>query len=181
VSKGSKALRKRAAAIKLVVFDVDGTLTDGGLLLGPGGQEFKMFHVRDGQGLVMLREAGMEVAIITSRSSEAVADRMRALGIRYVYQGYSDKLSIFQELLAALRLKPSQCACVGDDLTDLPLLARAGLAVAVADAHPEVRARAHWRTQLAGGRGAAREVCDFILDAQSLLTPMTARYAGSGF
>ncbi|HTT07502.1 MAG TPA: HAD-IIIA family hydrolase [Gammaproteobacteria bacterium] len=181
MSKGGKALRKRAAAIKLVVFDVDGTLTDGGLVLGPNGQEFKVFHVRDGQGMVMLREAGLEVAIVTSRSSEVVADRMRALGIRYVYQGYSDKLSIFQELLTALNLRPVQCACVGDDLTDLPLLTRAGLAVAVADAHPAVLDSAHWCTQLPGGRGAAREVCDFILDAQGRLAAMTARYAGGKF
>ncbi len=177
MSKGGRALRKRAAAIRLVVFDVDGTLTDGGLVLGPGGQEFKVFHVRDGQGLVMLREAGLEVAVVTSRSSEAVADRMRALGIRYVYQGCSDKLSIFEQLLATLNLRPAQCACVGDDLTYLPLLARAGLAVAVADAHPAVRDQAHWCTQLPGGRGAAREVCDFILDVQGRLAAMTARYA----
>ena len=118
------------------------------------------------------------MAVITSRSSEVVAERMQALGIRYVYQGRNDKLAAFNELLVELKLKPAQCACVGDDLTDLPLLVRTGLAVAVADAHPEVRARANWCTQLAGGRGAAREVCDFILDAQGRLAAMTARYAG---
>lgn len=179
MSQGDKALRARAGVIKLVVFDVDGTLTNGDLILGDGGLEFKVFHVRDGQGLVMLREAGLEVAVITSRSSAVVAERMQALGIRYVYQGRNDKLAALRELLAALNLQPAQCACVGDDLPDLPLLARAGLAVAVADAHPAVRARAHWCTQSPGGRGAAREVCDFILDAQGRLAAMTARYAGS--
>lgn len=162
--------------MRLVAFDVDGTLTDGRLILGERGEEYKVFHSRDGQGLVMLRDAGLHVAVITGRSSPAVAERMSALGIGFVFQGTKSKVSVFDELLRQLRLPAEQAAFIGDDLPDLPAMRRAGLAIAVADAHAEVIRHAHWCTHLPGGRGAAREVCDLILDAQGLLEAQHERY-----
>lgn len=169
-------IRARAARVRLVCFDVDGTLTDGRLILGERGEEYKVFHSRDGQGLVMLREAGLHVAVITGRSSPIVAERMATLGIRFVFQGAKAKLPVFEELLRELDLTHEQTAFVGDDLPDLSAMVKSGLAIAVADAHPEVRRHAHWTTELAGGRGAAREVSDLILDAQGLLAAQHARY-----
>ncbi len=166
----------RAARVRLVAFDVDGVLTDGRLILGERGEELKIFHSRDGQGLVMLREAGLFVAVISGRSSPVVAERMAALGIEYVYQGLAEKLPVFEDLLRRLQLRPEQAAAVGDDLPDLPLLLRSGLGVAVADAHAEVMRHAHWCTRLPGGHGAAREVCDLVLEAQGLLEPLHQRY-----
>lgn len=171
-----REIRERAAKVRLVCFDVDGTLTDGRLILGERGEEYKVFHSRDGQGLVMLREAGLHVAVITGRSSPIVAERMAALGIRSVFQGTKAKLPVFEELLRELDLAHEQAAFVGDDLPDLAAMVKSGLAIAVADAHPEIRRHAHWTTGLAGGRGAAREVSDLILDAQGLLAAQHARY-----
>jgi 3-deoxy-D-manno-octulosonate 8-phosphate phosphatase (KDO 8-P phosphatase) len=166
----------RAARVRLVVFDVDGVLTDGRLYLGDAGQEFKVFHSRDGQGLVMLRECGVEIAIISGRSSPAVAERMEDLGIRFVYQGRTDKLAVLEGLLSSLQFVPDETAYVGDDLPDLPAMRHVGLAVAVADAHEIVAKHAHWRTRSLGGHGAAREVCDLILDSQGLLGRYESRY-----
>lgn len=171
-----REIRERAARVRLVCFDVDGTLTDGRLILGERGEEYKVFHSRDGQGLVMLQEAGLHVAVITGRSSPIVAERMATLGIRFVFQGTKAKLPVFEELLRELDLTHQQAAFVGDDLPDLSAMVRSGLAIAVADAHPEIRRHAHWTTELAGGRGAAREVSDLILDAQGLLAAQHARY-----
>jgi 3-deoxy-D-manno-octulosonate 8-phosphate phosphatase (KDO 8-P phosphatase) len=173
-------LLARAAVVRLCVFDVDGVLTDGRLFLSGGGREYKVFHTRDGQGLVMLRETGVAIAIISGRSSEAVAERMAELGIRYVHQGKSDKLSVFEELLKKLGLEAGQVAYVGDDLPDLPVMQRVGLAVAVADAHELVRRHAHWRTQLPGGQGAAREVCELLMRAQGTLSVQFAKYMNRG-
>jgi 3-deoxy-D-manno-octulosonate 8-phosphate phosphatase (KDO 8-P phosphatase) len=161
-----------------VAFDVDGVLTDGRLVLGSGGDEYKVFHSRDGQGFVMLREAAIQVAVISGRSSPVVAERMAQLGIEFVYQGCNDKLAVFAALLDRLGIGPERAAHVGDDLPDLAVMGRVGLAIAVADAHPEVRRRAHWCTRLPGGRGAAREVCDLLLESRGLLEPLTRRYAG---
>ncbi|MGQ0657404.1 MAG: KdsC family phosphatase [Chromatiales bacterium] len=174
-----QSIRARAARVRLVVFDVDGVLTDGRLILGERGEEFKVFHARDGQGLVMLREAGLRVAVISGRASPVVAERMRSLGIDSVYQGLTAKLPVFEDLLQRLALNAEQAAFVGDDLPDLAILARSGLAVAVADAHPEVIRHAHWCTRLPGGRGAVREVCDLVLDAQGLLQAQHQRYRGA--
>lgn len=170
------AIDARAARVKLVIFDVDGVLTDGRLILGDDGHEHKSFHVRDGLGLVLLREAGLQVAIISARESRVTAERMAALGIEYVYQGSQDKAKTFTELLTRLQLDAAEAAYVGDDLIDLPVLLQAGLAVAVADAHALVREHADYVTQAAGGRGAVREVCERILAAQDRLAPLLARY-----
>ena len=169
-------LIKKARHIALAVFDVDGVLTDGGLILGEDGAEFKIFHVRDGQGLVLLRDSGCKVAVITARNSKIVAERMNSLGIEHVYQGQSDKGKAFAGLLMKLGLDARQTAYVGDDLLDLPAMKCAGLAVAVADAHPVVRAQAHWVTAARGGHGAAREVCEFIMEAQGTLQAAIRKY-----
>jgi len=160
------ALLARAAKIRLAVFDVDGTLTDGRLWYGEDGRETKVFHVHDGLGLKRLQANGVQVAVITARISHPVALRAEELDIAHVYQGQNDKRACLLELLDALRMAPEQAAFTGDDLPDLPPMRLAGLAVAVANAHPWVAEAAHWRTALGGGMGAAREVCDLILHAQ---------------
>ncbi len=156
----------RAAKIKLVAFDVDGTLTDGRLWLAEDGREIKAFHVHDGLGIKRLREHGVDVAIISARISRAVELRAEELGIDHVYQGKADKLACLKEILAALGIAPECAAFVGDDVSDLPPMRACGLAVAVADARPEVADEAHWRTRSPGGRGAAREACDLVLAAR---------------
>ncbi|HEX5960958.1 MAG TPA: HAD-IIIA family hydrolase [Rhodanobacteraceae bacterium] len=155
----------RAAKIKLVAFDVDGTLTDGRLWMTEDGREIKAFHTHDGLGIKMLREHGIEVAIISARISHAVELRAEQLGIDHVYQGKSDKLGCLEDILRASGLAADQAAYVGDDLTDLPPMRACGLAIAVANARPEVAREAAWQTRAAGGMGAAREACDFILAA----------------
>jgi 3-deoxy-D-manno-octulosonate 8-phosphate phosphatase (KDO 8-P phosphatase) len=149
--------------IRLLVLDVDGVLTDGRLYYGPRGEALKVFHVHDGLGLVALRRAGVKVAVISGRRSPMVSARCRELGVRHVQQGVTDKLVALTRLCARLRLPPAACACVGDDLADVPLMRRVGLAFAVADAHREVRRAADVVTRRRGGRGAVREVCDHLL------------------
>ena len=161
-----KALSETAANIKLVVFDVDGVLTDGKLILGENGNEYKSFHVRDGHGIVMLMETGCNVAVITARSSKIVAERMSSLGIKYIYQGEKDKGKAIKNLFDQLGLMPSEIAYVGDDIIDLPAMNKVALPIAVADAHPEVRKIAKFITKNNGGQGAAREVCELIMIAQ---------------
>ena len=156
----------RAAKIRVAVFDVDGTLTDGRLWYGEDGRETKVFHVHDGLGLKRLQQNGVVVAIISARISHPVALRAEELGIAHVYQAQDDKASCLHELLEALNLTPEQAAFIGDDLPDLPPMRLVGLAVAVANAHPVVAEQAHWQTTQSGGLGAAREVCDLILHAQ---------------
>lgn len=167
---------ERAARIRLVIFDVDGVLTDGSLFLGDDGQEYKAFNSRDGHGMVTLQETGVLLAVITGRSSEVVRIRMESLGIAHVYQGRRDKLPAYEELKGTLGLADADIAYVGDDVVDLPIMRRVGLAIAVADAHPLVRQHAHWSTGMSGGRGAAREVCEMILEAQGNLDLITTRY-----
>ena len=162
----SDFLHELAAGIELVVFDVDGVFTDGRLWYGAEGENLKVFHVHDGQGVKRLMKAGVQVAVISGRESAAVARRMRDLGIAHVYQGDEDKLPIFERLLQRLHLSPKHAACVGDDLPDLPLMQRAGLAVTVPNAHPAVLDKAQFVTRARGGEGAVREVCDLILEAR---------------
>ncbi|MBK1721407.1 3-deoxy-manno-octulosonate-8-phosphatase KdsC [Thiocystis violacea] len=169
-------IRERAARIRLVIFDVDGVLTDGSLFLGDDGQEYKAFNSRDGHGMVMLQESGVRLAVITGRTSNVVQMRMESLGISDVYQGYRHKLPAYEEIKGRLALADTDIAYVGDDVVDLPIMRHVGLAIAVADAHPAVKQHAHWSTLALGGRGAAREVCELILDAQGTLDAMMARY-----
>jgi len=160
---------EKAAQIKLVVFDVDGVLTDGGLFFGDDGQEYKAFYSRDGLGMKLLQQTGVEIAVITARNSRVVEHRMSNLGIKHVYQGKLNKLEAFHDLLKRLEVSPQQTAYTGDDVVDLPVMQSAGLAIAVQDAHPLVKQHAHWVTQHNGGRGAARDVCELIMQAQGTL------------
>jgi 3-deoxy-D-manno-octulosonate 8-phosphate phosphatase (KDO 8-P phosphatase) len=166
----------KAAQVKLIIFDVDGVLTDGRLILGDDGQEYKAFHSRDGHGMKLLRQSGVEIGIITGRSSQVVALRMASLGVQHVYQGREEKLPAFEELIHKLGVTAEQVAYVGDDVVDLPILRRVGLAVAVADAHPLVLQHAHWQTPHGGGKGAARDVCEFIMEAQGNLDGVMQHY-----
>ncbi|MGO9803671.1 MAG: KdsC family phosphatase [Steroidobacteraceae bacterium] len=154
---------RATATIRLLVLDVDGVLTDGRLYFGPRGEALKVFDVRDGYGLAALRRAGIAVAVISGRRSAAVRARCRELRVRHVYQGVSDKLAVFERLRARLRLSSGACACVGDDLPDVPLMHAVGMSFAVADAHREARRAAMRVTRRGGGRGAVREVCDLLL------------------
>lgn len=166
----ARVRRRRAARlsdIRLLVLDVDGTLTDGSLRYGPGGETEKVFHVRDGYGIKAVLAAGIVVAVISGRQSAAVLRRCKELGIDHIHQGIDDKAAVLRQLRTALGIQARQCACVGDDVPDVPLMLEAGLAVAVADAHPQAAARAHRRTRLRGGAGAVREVCDWLLAARA--------------
>ncbi len=167
---------ERAATIELVVFDVDGVLTDGSLFLGDDGLEYKAFHSRDGHGMKMLQASGVEIAIITGRTSQVVRHRMDNLGIRHLFQGQLDKLPAFEQLLENVQTPPHQVAYVGDDVVDLPVMRRAGLAIAVQDAHPLVKEHAHWCTPHGGGRGAARDTCELIMRARGTLDEQLARF-----
>ncbi len=171
-------LQQRAEKIKLVIFDVDGVLTDGRLFFGDDGQEYKAFFSKDGLGMKMLIRSGVEVAIITARSSQVVAHRMENLGIQHFYQGQSDKLPAYRKIASSLNLEAEQVAYVGDDLIDLPVMVEVGLSIAVADAHPEVQSRAHWVTPNRGGLGGARDTCDLIMNAQGTLQPMIENLSG---
>jgi 3-deoxy-D-manno-octulosonate 8-phosphate phosphatase (KDO 8-P phosphatase) len=156
----------RARRIRLLILDIDGVLTDGSLYFDAKGETLKVFNVRDGHGIKMAQRAGLEVALVSGRRSDAAFHRARELSINRFFEGVRDKVAILEQLLAALNLTPPEVAAVGDELVDLPLFHRVGLAVAVADAVPEVRAAAHWVTTLPGGQGAVREVCDLLLQAQ---------------
>lgn len=157
----------RARVVRMVIFDVDGVFTDGRLYYTADGEQMKVFHVRDGVGVKALQRAGVEVAVISGRASDAVSLRMAELGVPRVFQGDHDKLPLFESLLAELGLAPAEVAFLGDDLPDLPVLRRAGLAACPADAHQDVREACHWIGRRKGGRGAVREFCDFLLDARS--------------
>jgi 3-deoxy-D-manno-octulosonate 8-phosphate phosphatase (KDO 8-P phosphatase) len=154
------------SGVRLLVLDVDGVLTDGRLLYGPKGEQLKAFHVRDGYGIKQVVEAGITVAIISGRKSAAVARRARDLGIRHVTQGAGDKLAALRKLAKARGVSLADCACVGDDTPDAPILEAAGLGIAVADAHPDALAAANLVTTRAGGHGAVREVCDWLMAAR---------------
>ena len=167
---------RRAALVKLAVFDVDGVLTDGRLIMGDDGQEYKAFHSRDGHGLRMLQDSGINVAIITGRTSQVVAERARELGIEHVYQGRRNKLPALEELLDLLQLQNDAVAYVGDDVVDLPVMRQVGLAVAVGDAHDYAKRYAHWVTTAHGGRGAAREVCELLMQAHGTLEARLRAY-----
>jgi 3-deoxy-D-manno-octulosonate 8-phosphate phosphatase (KDO 8-P phosphatase) len=153
--------------LALMVLDVDGVLTDGGLYFGARGEALKRFHVRDGHGIKQMQKIGIEVAVISGRRSSAVQSRCRELGIKHVFQGAADKNRVFERLLKKLKLSADQVICMGDDTPDIPLFVRVGFAVAVQDAHALAIAAADRTTALAGGKGAVREVCDWILRARA--------------
>lgn len=157
----------RASKIRLLICDVDGVMSDGLIYMGNSGEELKTFNVRDGYGVRCLLTSDVEVAIITGRTAKLLEDRCKTLGIRHLYQGQSDKLLAYGELLDTLSLSDDQVAYIGDDLIDWPVMAKVGLSVAVADAHPLLLTRANYVTRIAGGRGAVRELCDLILMAQN--------------
>jgi len=169
-------LLARARAIRLLTCDVDGVLTDGRLYIGSEGQEFKAFSALDGVGLKRCGEIGIVIAWITGSSAAAVGHRARHLGIDRLILGADDKLTPWERLRAELGFSPAQCAHIGDDIPDLPVLARCGLAVTVPHAPREVRAQAHWVTEREGGAGAVRELCDLLIAAHGA----TQRFAISG-
>lgn len=157
---------ERAARVRLLALDVDGVLTDGHIYMGNDGELMKAFHIHDGKGISMLQSAGVPVAILTARSSGIVQRRAEELGIAHVLQGRKEKWPALQALLEQLNLSPEQVAFAGDDLVDLPVLRRVGLAVAVGNAHPWVSRHCHWRSRRDGGAGAVRELCELILHAR---------------
>lgn len=166
----------RARAVRLAIFDVDGVLTDGSVTYGPDGGEYQTFNIRDGQGIRLLLDSGIEVAVISARSSRALTTRARELGIQHVEVGVSDKAGALRALVKKCALDEAQCCFVGDDLVDIPVMLQCGLGIAVADAHHAVRHVAGWVTPSPGGRGAAREVCDAVLYAQEKFDAIMDRF-----
>ena len=167
---------KKAAKIKLLIFDIDGVLTDGRIYLSEHEEIFKAFHVHDGVGIKMIQKAGIETAIITGSQSRIVRLRAKYLGIHHVHQVIEDKIPAYENLISVLNMKNEEVAYLGDDLPDLPLMRRAGLSIASANATSFVRDHANWTTKAEGGAGAAREVCDLILCAKGLLDKIHQRY-----
>jgi len=168
--------QEKARAVKLLILDADGVLTDGRIIYTDQGEEVKAFNVKDGHGLKLLMRAGIRVAIITGRKSPAVEHRARDLGIARVFQKALNKLEAYEELCTTEKLRDEEICMVGDDLPDLPVLRRCGFAVAVADSVEDVKRAADYVTSKEAGKGAVREVCDIILKAQGLWETVTARY-----
>ena len=166
----------RAKAIKLVIFDVDGVMTDGGLTIGDDGQEYKTFNTQDGLGMKLLKASGIQLAIITGRTSNVVKQRSESTGVAHFYQGVDDKLAAFNDLITKLNITAEQTAFMGDDVVDMPPMLRCGLAVSVPAAPQSVKARAHYVTQKEGGRGAVRELCELIMQAQGTLEAQLAPF-----
>jgi len=167
-------VQARARAVRLAIFDIDGVMTDGTLYIGAQGEVYKTFNILDGHGVKMLQAAGVATAILSGRSSDAVVRRASELSIVHVVQGAADKLAAFDALSARLGVQPAECAFVGDDLPDLPVMKNCGFAVAVANAVDEVKACAHYVTRASGGRGAVREFCELVLRAQGQLAAARA-------
>lgn len=164
----SPGVQKKAAKIKLILLDVDGVLTDGGIIIDNRGIEAKRFDVRDGQGITLLIHGGIKVGFITGRSSTIVRRRAKELGVRIVYQGVKNKVEIYDRIKTKTGLKDDQIAYVGDDILDLPLLRKVGLAIAVRDSWPGLKSRVDYVTKSDGGRGAVREISELVLDVQGL-------------
>lgn len=175
-SEPTTIANEKAAKISLMIFDVDGILTDGSLHFNADGETIKTFNVLDGQGIKLLQQAGIHTAIISARQSAIVSKRASDLGITHVMQGIHDKYAAFVSLCQQLNVSFDECGFIGDDVIDLPILLRVGFAASVPNGHIEVRSRVHYVTQAGGGRGAAREVCDFILKAQHKYTAALAPF-----
>ena len=167
---------ERAARVKVMIFDVDGVLTDGSLTYGPDGEVTKTFYVLDGLGIQLLNRTGVQTAIISARTSPIVVRRAADLGITHVFQGQHDKRLAFAELLDKTGVTADACGYIGDDVIDLPLFTRVGFAVTVPSGHPEVQYRAHYVTKNPGGRGAVREVCDMVMRARGTYEQALAPY-----
>jgi 3-deoxy-D-manno-octulosonate 8-phosphate phosphatase (KDO 8-P phosphatase) len=167
---------KRLKNIKLLLLDVDGVMTDGRIIFDSNGTESKFFNVKDGHGIKLLQRAGVEVGIVSGRSSQVVANRAAELGITRVFQGSLDKLSVYRQILADTGLADDQVAFMGDDIIDIPVMRRVGFAAAPADAVEEVLPHAHFVARNRGGWGAVRELCDLILKGQGAWETVTARY-----
>jgi 3-deoxy-D-manno-octulosonate 8-phosphate phosphatase (KDO 8-P phosphatase) len=175
------AVQKKAAKIKLILLDVDGVLTDGGIIIDDRGVESKRFDVRDGQGITLLIHSGIKVGLLTGRYSEIVRRRAKELGVTIVHQGVRDKAEIYERIRRKIGLKDEQIAYVGDDIMDLPVLRKAGLAIAVRDGWPGLRAEVDYITETKGGNGAVREVSELVLKAQSLSERLTRGYKQGNF
>jgi 3-deoxy-D-manno-octulosonate 8-phosphate phosphatase (KDO 8-P phosphatase) len=171
-------LRSRILPVRLMIFDVDGVLTDGRIIYHDDGSEIKAFDVQDGHGIKLLQRGGIEVALITGRSCQAVEHRAHGLGIKRVYQGVREKLEAYKEILEETGLKHEGIGFMGDDLIDIPLLRRVGFAVTVSNAVSHVIPYAHYVTRARGGHGACREVCELLLQVQGLWDEVTGRYFG---
>ncbi len=171
------ALRKKAQKIKLLLFDVDGVLTDGGIFIDDRGVESKRFDVRDGQGITLLKRAGIQVGFITGRSSKVVRYRAKELGVTILYQGVRNKAEVYNGIKLKTGLKNDEIAYMGDDIADLPILRNVGLAVTVRDSWPGVKRLVDYVTQAGGGQGAVREVSELILRARKLWNKITEPYS----
>lgn len=169
----------RAARVRLILFDVDGVLTDGTVLLHADGTESKGFHIRDGAGIVLAQRAGIAVGLLSARTSAATAHRAAQLGVKTVVQGARDKVEAWDRILADAGLTGDAVAYMGDDLLDIPILARAGLSAAPADAAPDVLGQAHWVSAAGGGHGAARELIELVLRAQGRWDAAVKEYTRS--
>lgn len=176
LSLSDQTLAERARALQWLLLDVDGVLTDGRLVYGPDGEQEKVFHVRDGLGLRLVQRDGLKVGIISGRESEALRSRAADLGIDWLVMERSDKGPAFSEFLASQRVSPETVAYMGDDLVDLPILLRCGLAFAPADAAEEVRERAHRVLAGRGGHGVVRELCELLLRARGSWEELIAPY-----
>ena len=166
-----------AEPIELLILDVDGVMTDGGIIRDDAGQELKRFHVRDGAGLVMWRRLGKQIAIITGKESRVVGHRAAELGIELVYQNVANKREVFEELCEQVNLRPAQVAYIGDDLPDLPVMRRVGQPIAVADAAEEVRAVARYITKYPGGYGAVRDAIEYLCKEMGIWDQVLEKYA----
>lgn len=162
----SEQLMAKAEKIKLLLLDVDGVLTNNFLYYSDDGQELKSFYTRDGHGMVMLQKSGVDIGIITGRKSQLVANRMRDLKVKHVYQGVPDKLPTFLQLMESLQIGFDEVAYIGDDILDLPILTRVGLSATPADGDPEVKSRVDHISTFEGGRGCVREMCELLMKAQ---------------
>lgn len=171
-----QAALSKAKPIRILLLDVDGVLTDGSLIYSHEGQESKAFNTQDGFGLRLLQEAGLELGVITARSSEAVARRCANLKMRYVYQGVGNKVEAYKEILKQSDCKPFEIAYMGDDWLDLVLLTRAGFSAAPANAVPEIKEAVHYTTEQSGGHGAVREICNLILEAKGQYRQLLQSY-----
>lgn len=172
----SKEVEQRAKRIKIIIFDVDGVMTNGGLILGDDGLEYKAFHSQDGLGMKLLKASGVQMALITGRTSKVVVKRAENTGVMRFHQGVENKLEAFNELLAEFNVSAEECAFMGDDVVDLPPMRRCGLALTVPHAMPLVKEHAHYTTARQAGHGAVREVCELLMKAQGTYDAQIAQY-----